>query len=134
MRGRYVLDASALLALMVGEPGGERVARAMATGAWIGAVNWSEVLTRLAARGFPPETVRADLERRGILGPLLTVRPFDARQAETAAALRDPTRSLGLSMGDRACLALGLVSERPVLSADRAWRGLLGSFRVEMIR
>jgi PIN domain nuclease of toxin-antitoxin system len=130
----YVLDASALLAVIGGEPGGNRVEEVLGMGAWMSAVSWSECLTRMSDRGFAPDALRDDLRRRGILGPLLSIRAFDARQAETAASLRGQTRSLGLSMGDRACLALGLASERTVLSADRAWRGLPRTFRVEMIR
>ncbi len=130
----YVLDASALLALIGDEPGSERVAGALTDGAWMSAVNWSECLTRKSDWGHEPETLRDDLLRRGILGPLLSIRALDARQAEAAASLRTATRPLGLSLGDRACLALGMVSQRVILSADQAWASVPGPIRIELIR
>jgi len=68
------------------------------------------------------------------LGQLLTVVSFDSRQAEEAANLRPLTRHLGLSLGDRACLALGLTLGLPILAADRSWDQLPTDYRIELIR
>jgi len=102
-----VLDASALLALVYDESGADRVEPALRRGALITAVNWAEALSRMAELGDPVDVsvprVRTRIAR---IGPLLIV-PFDEAQAEQAARLRMPTKSLGLSLADRACLALG---------------------------
>ena len=125
---RAVLDASALLALLNGEPGADVVAAHLLDGA-IGAVNLSEVVARLVEAGMPEEAVRSTV---GGLG--LSVHEFDAEQAHRAGLLRLETRSLGLSLGDRACLALGARLEVPVLTADRSWSGLKVGVKVRVIR
>ena len=110
-----VLDASALLALLHAEPGADTVERAV-DGAAVSTVNWSEVHERAAARAVDVSGLRADLEALG-----LEIVPFTVDDAERAAALRPATRPLGLSLGDRACLALALRLDRPALTADRSW-------------
>ncbi len=122
-----VLDASALLALLKREQGGEVVAEALAQGAAIGAVNLSEVVARLAEAGMPEPDIRQVIEPLG-----LDVIAFDADLAYLAGMLRATTRQLGLSLGDRACLALGRRLGLPVLTTDRAWLGLSG--QVQPIR
>jgi PIN domain nuclease of toxin-antitoxin system len=64
----------------------------------------------------------------------LSIEPFDARDAEMTARLWRPTRSAGLSLADRACLALALRLEAPVLTTDRAWVGLDHGVDVQVIR
>lgn len=128
-----VLDASALLAFYLDEPGCERVERPLEGGALISAVNWAEVLARLVDRGAPSETVASRALPAGDWAPLALV-PFDDRQARETARLRVPTRSLGLSLADRACLALGRLRRLPVLTTDRAWRSLRLSISIEIIR
>ena len=119
----WVLDASALLALLNREPGEERVADALAAGAIISAVNLSEVVAKLAEIGMPQAEIREAVEPLG-----LGVVDFDAEGAFTAGLLRPDTRAAGLSLGDRACLALGKQRGVPVLTADQSWGGLdLGS-------
>lgn len=120
-----VLDASALLALIHGEPGQEVVARHISR-ASISAINLSEVAAKLQERGSSEAQAMED-----ILIFRLDIHPFDTAQAFAAAALRATTRSRGLSFGDRACLALAAHLKAPALTADRAWQGLKG---VELIR
>jgi len=119
-----VLDASALLAYLQGEPGSNEVSDAILTGAHISAVNWAEVLTKLADRGRPPREVSTTLENLGILGSGLIVEVVDADLARMIAELREPTKRAGLSLGDRACLALGSLLDLPVLTTERVWKDL----------
>jgi len=114
-----VLDASALLALLNGESGGELVAAALGQGASIGAVNLSEVVAKLAELGVPEADVRQAVEPLG-----LDVVDFDADLALLSGMMRASTRQLGLSLGECACLALGRRPGLPVLTADRTWVGL----------
>ncbi|GAB4207677.1 MAG: PIN domain-containing protein [Coleofasciculaceae cyanobacterium] len=124
----YVLDASALLALLNNEPGAEQVA-AVLTEAVISSVNLSEVVARLADAG------RAETEIREFLGALeLEVTSFDAEMAYHAGMLRPLTRHLGLSLGDRSCLALGQVLGLPVITADRTWGELDIGIEIQVLR
>jgi PIN domain nuclease of toxin-antitoxin system len=123
-----VLDSSALLAIGFGEPGAERVRAAMAE-AVISAVNASEIIARLIDRGVPGD--EAVLSLREFEVP---VRPFDQEQARDAGLLRAATRTLGLSLGDRACLALARAEGATVLTADRTWAGLDLGVTIEVIR
>ncbi|WP_045224166.1 type II toxin-antitoxin system VapC family toxin [Methyloterricola oryzae] len=111
----HVLDASALLAFLKGEPGAEAV-EGILSGALMSSVNWSEVIQKCLAYGVEIEGMRQEVEALG-----LSFRPFDEEQGELAAALWLKCKGLGLSLGDRACLALGLQSGRAVVTADRAW-------------
>jgi PIN domain nuclease of toxin-antitoxin system len=120
-----VLDASAVLALLYQEPGGQAVA-AHLPGALISAVNLSEVAAKLADDSIPPGDIAVTL---GGLG--LDVQPFDAAMAVAAGLLRPATRHLGLSLGDRACLALAQSVQGVALTTDRAWSRFAG---VELIR
>lgn len=95
---QIVLDASALLALLNGEPGQEVVLDHLA-GAVIGAVNLAEVVGKLVDAGVPKRDARDAISEIG-----LTVVDLDQALAFTAGALRASTRRLGLSLGDRACL------------------------------
>lgn len=122
-----VLDASAVLALLNREPGGERVEGYLADGV-ISAVNAAEVLSKLADAGLTPGEAKESLSLLGI-----SIVAFELRDAEAVAALRGHTKSKGLSLGDRACLALGLRLGAVVVTAERSWAGLkIG--RVETIR
>ncbi len=126
--GPAVLDASALLALVQGEPGGAEV-EARLRGSRISAVNLSEVLAKGLERGVGLDD---GLERLEALR--LRVEPFDAALAAAAAALRPATRHAGLSLGDRACLALAGRLGLPALTAEGAWRGLDVGVRIDFIR
>ncbi len=114
----YVLDASALLAAMLGERGADVVAEHFSD-ACISAVNLSEVVAKLSERGVPDDDIReslADLD--------LDVRDFDTAQAMRAGVLRNLTRAKGLSLGDRACLALASELGATALTTDGAWQDL----------
>ncbi len=132
--GAFVLDASAFLAYLQGEAGAERVAEALTAGSSMSAVNWAEVLTKLADKGRSPQEVTKALEDLGILGSGLMVEPLDADLAQAVAALRTSTRSAGLSLGDRACLALGARLGLPVLTADRVWKELGLDLQITALR
>jgi PIN domain nuclease of toxin-antitoxin system len=125
-----VIDSSALLAAIWNEPGSESVARHLETGtAVIASVNWAEVVTKLHDRGIPADGIQAALA-----GLAVEVRPADRALAEAAGHLRPLTRSVGLSLGDRICLALGMELRVPVITADRTWAGLGLAVEVRAIR
>ena len=124
-----VLDAPAVLAYLLDEAGAEVVEEALASGAVIGAVNLAEVLSKLVDAGEDP--VAADLALDALP---LDVLPFDRDVAVTAAGLRRGTIGAGLSLGDRACLAVGRMLGEPVLTADRVWLGLVEDVPVHAIR
>jgi ribonuclease VapC len=123
-----VLDASALLALLRSETG-EGVVRDRIGESLISAVNWTEVVERRRVPDLPVEDLQEAMEAAG-----LGIVPFGATQANAAAGLKDPTRRLGLSLADRACLALGKLLDLPVVTADRAWAQLEVGIAVEVIR
>jgi PIN domain nuclease of toxin-antitoxin system len=125
---RYVLDASALLAIL-----NEEVDPAAWTGvvgaAAMSAVNLSEVVGKLA------DLSMRENEIHDVVGPLgLEIVPFDRELAFLAGTLKAQTRGAGLSLGDRACLALGSRMGLPVLTADRAWARLRLDIEIQVIR
>ncbi|MGH6897502.1 MAG: type II toxin-antitoxin system VapC family toxin [Geminicoccaceae bacterium] len=124
----FVLDASALLALLFKESGHERVAAA-ADGAAASTVNLAEVLTRFVRDGHTVAAVLRNLEIYAIEWV-----PFDDMQAAEVATLWPRTRRAGLSLADRACLALALDRSLPVLTADRVWAGLALPIDIRLIR
>lgn len=124
----WVLDSSAVLAVLRDEPGAEQV-RDRLTQAVISAVNYAEVVSKLVDQGAAGDLA---IRAAGELG--LFVTPLDEPTATRAGALRETTRSHGLSLGDRACLALAERSGLPVLTADRAWADLDLGIEVVLIR
>jgi len=123
-----VLDASALLAILNREPGSERWTEAVA-GAKISAVNVSEVIAKLTDLGMAEDDIRRVIE------PIdLDVIPFDDAAAWDAGLLRPSTRAAGLSLGDRACLALGQRTKLPVLTADQGWKSLRIGVQIRLVR
>ena len=126
---RKLLDASALLAYLQREPGFEAVLEALREGAAISAVNLAEVAGKLKARGKGPERIV-----RRLLAMGLEVLPFTLEEALEAGALDPLTRPLGLSLGDRACLAAGKVRGLAVLTADRTWAGVVPGVDVVVVR
>lgn len=119
-----VLDASALLAYLRDEPGADVVADAVAGGAAISTVNLGEVLSRVADRGADPARVARQMTDRGLLDGTIMVEPFTSADAVEVGRLRPLTRAHGLSLGDRACLALARRLGRPAVTADTAWSQL----------
>jgi ribonuclease VapC len=113
-----VLDASALLVFLFAEPGHELVASRLTT-ALLSTVNLAEVLGRFARDGHDIVEVERRLGASGI-----EIVPFDRFQATLAASLLPATRASGLSLGDRACLALACARSLPALTADRSWSEL----------
>ena len=126
--GEIVADASAILAALKNEPF-IAVAPRRVVGASISAVNLSEILTKLAADGLTEAQAGT-----AVTALDLRVFPFDESQAYAAARLRSATRHAGLSLADRACLALGLTLGRPVVTADRVWGNLDVGVEVILIR
>jgi PIN domain nuclease of toxin-antitoxin system len=125
---RVVLDASAILAAIREEPGGEQI-RAIARNAFVSAVNHAEVLTHLVRSGRRAETLR---DLRAQIGYLVVA--FDELQAIECSRLQRFTHHLKLSLSDRACLALGKLGGHDVLTADRAWTKLQIGVTIRAIR
>lgn len=123
-----VFDSSALLAITFEEEGAEIAAQALNDGI-ISAVNVSEVITRYTDLGASEDDARASLLAFG-----LEIYPFDASLAIATGLMRSATRDAGLSLGDRACLALAIREQARVLTADRAWATLDLDIAVELIR
>jgi len=123
-----VFDASALLALIRGEPGADIVASHLGRAA-MSSVNVAEVYGRLLREAFRPEEFRRDIEAIDF-----KLHSFDAEQAFLAGRLEPATRPLGLSLGDRACLALALSLGVPALSGDRRWAGAEVGVEINLFR
>jgi ribonuclease VapC len=118
-----IYDASALLAVIYGEPGAETVIEHLgAPGGFVSAVNWAEVATKMIDRGLTPAELAHELASFS-----LHVVPLSESMALAAARLRAETRALGLSLGGRCCLALAQLHKAArVITADRAWKKLKG--------
>jgi ribonuclease VapC len=129
-----VLDASALMAVLHDEDGADEAAEAIANGAAISVVNWAEVLTKLAERGRDPE--QAASETRKAEGPrrALAIEPMTAADCIAIARLRLTTKAQGLSLADRACLALAERLEVPAVTADGEWAKADVAAEVRLIR
>jgi ribonuclease VapC len=124
----YVLDASAVLALLRQETGHERVTEVWST-AIISAVNLSEVVAKLADFKMPAPLIALalqDAREKAI--------DFDVGQAFEAGVMRPLTSDKGLSLGDRACLALALARGGTAITADRVWRDINVGIEIEVIR
>jgi len=122
-----VLDASAVLALLNGEPGADAV-KAEIDRAVISAVNLSEVVAKLT-EAFTAEESQATVTSLGL--PIIA---FDDAQAYMAGVLRPLTRAAGLSLGDRACLACAQALGAPVLTTERVWGNLSVGVQIRLIR
>jgi PIN domain nuclease of toxin-antitoxin system len=125
---KYVLDASAVLTLLNEEPGKERI-EAILGQAEVSTVNLAETLEKLVDAGMPEVEAMTSLDLLD-----LEVAEFDLEMAQIAGALKPSTNALGLSLGDRCCLALGLVRKNTVVTADRSWSRLKLAIRVEVLR
>ena len=121
-----VLDASAILALLNKETGSEEVLKFIGKAA-MSTVNLSEVIAKLA--GIPKEDIRQIISHLN-----LEVIDFNQEQALKSGILRPITKSIGLSFGDRACLALGIILNQPVLTTDRLWGSINVGVEVRLLR
>jgi ribonuclease VapC len=128
------LDASALLAYLREEPGADVVADVIAGGAVMSTVNRAEVLSRAADRGADPASLAAELTDSGLLDGAIIVEPFTAADAIEATRLRPLTHCAGLSLGDRACLALARRLRTQAVTADNAWQGIAHGVELRLIR
>ncbi len=124
----WVLDSSAILASFLVEPGADYIDSRMGT-RLVSSVNLAEVATKFIERGSSYEEFRA-LK----IVEAYTIIDFNIDQALVSAKLRPLTKNRGLSLGDRACLALAIQQGATVLTADRAWAGLDVGVKVEVVR
>lgn len=129
MMAHYVLDASALLALLKREMGSEKVVLAITEGSAMSTVNLSEVVAKLSEGGMPDDAIHESLDSLE-----LDVIDFDVKQAYRAGLLRTLTKRVGLSLGDRACLALAQQLNLPTLTTDRAWKDVVPGISVQTLR
>ena len=123
-----VLDASVLLAHISGEQGSEPVPQ-LASDAFLSTVNLAEVFTKLLERDLTADAAASLVYRYGF-----EVVPFDEELARQSGALRVPTKKFGLSLGDRACLALAQREGLPALTTDRQWAKLSIGIEVKVVR
>ena len=126
---RIVLDASALLAVLNREPGAEKLTPQLLSAATSSTVNLAEVQSKLVSRGIGP-----DEAWEAALSPIREAAVFTGEQAKIAGSLIAQTSSFGLSLGDRACLALGIALKAPVYTADRSWKNLKLGVRIHLVR
>lgn len=126
---RVVLDASAVLALLNNEAGADMLTPELLSNAACSTVNLAEVQAKLVGAGGRPDEAWEDT-----LSPIREAVPFTDEHAKIAGSLVTQTRVLGLSLGDRACLALGLALKAPVYTADKSWKKLKLGVRIQVIR
>lgn len=126
---KIVLDASVLLAVIHQEPGSDKLPPELLAGASVSAVNLAEVQGKLIGSGWRPEEAWEDAT-----SPAGNIVPFTAEQAKIAGSLIAQTRAFGLSLGDRACLALALSMDASAYTADRSWKNLKVGARIHIIR
>lgn len=126
---RIVLDASALLALLNQEPGADKLTPELLNAAVSSTVNLAEVQAKLVSRGIDPSDAW-----EATLAPVRDPMDFTAEHARIAGSLVTQTRSLGLSLGDRACLALAISLKASVYTTDKSWKNLKLGVRIQVIR
>lgn len=126
---RIVLDASAILAVLNREPGVDKLTPQLLSTASSSTVNLAEVQSKLVKRGLDPDDAW-----EAALSPIREAVAFTTEHARTAGSLITQTQALGLSLGDRACLALGITLRAPVYTADKSWKSLKLGVRIHIIR
>ncbi|HEY0796228.1 MAG TPA: type II toxin-antitoxin system VapC family toxin [Acidisarcina sp.] len=126
---RIVLDASAVMAVLNREPGSEKLSDELLSNSVASTVNLAEVQTKLVGLGADPD--RCWKDAMTVVGEAVA---FTSDQAKAAGDMVQLTRSAGLSLGDRACLALARELNAPVYTTDRAWRALKVGVRVHLLR
>jgi ribonuclease VapC len=128
MSDTYVLDASAILTVINGETGFATVQNLLQQSV-TSAVNMSEVVAKLQERGVTEPAIMAILNDFDV-----HVVAFDEEQAIAAGMLRNQTRKKGLSLGDRACLALAASRNAIAVTTDKAWKDLDNIARLLVVR
>jgi len=128
MSSPAVFDSSAILAVLLSEPGCDRVLSRL-EGGYLSTVNLIEVHARMIALGADPT-----LAWNRVLNFGCKICPLTENQARTAAELLTVTRPYGLSLGDRVCLALAIEHGAKVCTADRAWKSIPLPIEIEVIR
>jgi ribonuclease VapC len=126
---RIVLDASAILAVINREAGYEKLTPQLLASAVASTVNLAEVQTKLVSRRWTPDEAWEDAT-----SPIREGLAFTEEQARVAASLAVQTQHLGLSLGDRACLALGISLGVPIYTAEKTWKRLRLGVRIYAIR
>lgn len=126
---RVVLDASALLALLNDEPGTDQLTAEVLNRAFCSTVNLAEVHSKLVREGVP-----AAEAWESTMSSIREAVPFTLEQARMAGNLVMETRALGLSLGDRACIACGLALRAPIFTADKSWMKLKLDVQIHVIR
>ena len=126
---KVVLDASAVLALLNQEPGAQNLTPELLRDATASTVNLAEVQTKLVREGGDPDEAW-ELAR----APISEAEPFTGEQAKIAGTLVKQTRTLGLSLGDRACLALAMSLGAPVYTTDKDWKNLKLGIPIHVLR
>ena len=124
----FVIDASALLAFLHNEHGGDSVSKYL-HGGLVSTVNWSEIIQKSISHNVNIRGMREDFIGLGV-----EFVHFTTAQSELAAGLWNQTQEFGLSLADRACLALGLVHQCPVVTADRVWKKMPLDLEIKLIR
>jgi PIN domain nuclease of toxin-antitoxin system len=122
------------MAVLHAEDGASVVIEAIGEGAAVNVVNWAEVLSKLAEAGKDPEAAAAELRRAEGSRRALSIEPLTAADCVAVARLRPVTRRQGLSLADRACLALAERLDVPALTADRKWLEADVATEVQLIR
>jgi PIN domain nuclease of toxin-antitoxin system len=126
---RVVLDASALLAVLNRERGAEKLTPQLLSAAISSTVNLAEVQSKLVSRGINP-----DEAWEATVSPIREAAAFTDQQAKIAGSLIAQTSAFGFSLGDRACLALGIALKAPIYTADRSWKNLKLGIRIHVVR
>jgi PIN domain nuclease of toxin-antitoxin system len=129
MKPQVVLDSSALIASFLQEKGCEKVDNAIANGAAISTVNLAEVYSKIVSEGWNLQYAISNIKALG-----LVIHSFEEDEAKICAELYSVGKSLGLSLGDRACLGLGLKLGLPILTADKTWSKLNLEIDIRILR
>lgn len=124
-----VLDASAMLATIHGEPGAEKLTPHLRAQSVASAVNAAEVQLKLVLRGAPESEAW-----KAVQSSVGAVVDFTSEHAMAVGSLIAQTKPLGLSLGDRACIALAISLNATLYTADRSWKQLKLPIRVDVIR
>lgn len=122
------------MALIHREDGQSAVAAALAGRSAISVVNWAEILSKVAERGGDPVALELDYRERGFIGRALTIEGMAEADCVQVARLRPLTMRQGLSLADRACLALAARLGVPALTTDRSWADTDVEVEVQLIR